>query len=301
MAFVPVAYGASLTTVSDTLSTLKTGVAANHTINFTLTGGDAITNGETITLTFPGSSFTMGGSLTGVTIADNGGADNAVTSALWSAPTLTITASGTSTVAANHTATIKIPSAQITNPAVGTYVVSIGGNFGGTGSFAVAIIADDQIPVSGSVNPTLTFTVANTTLDLATMDSGAVATSVYNTITIGTNGSKGYTITVKDLNAGLLNSAASKTITSATATLSGGTEGYGGNCNKVSGSGSCTFVDGATNNVTAFTTAGSTFASYNAKPSATENYQIRVKAAIATTTEAGSYTDTLTVIGTANF
>ncbi len=302
--FPGLTFASSLTSISDTLSRLKTGVAANHTIKFTTPTG--IANGNTITLTFPASSFTMGASLSGVTIADDAGADNAVTSASWSAPTLTITASSSSVVAAGHTATIKIPTTQITNPAAaGTYVVSIGGTFGDTGKFAVVIVSDDQIPVTAGVDPTISFTVTNTTLDLGTLSSSSVSTTSYNNITVGTNSNGGYTITIKDAgngsNPGLYNSAGSKLIASGTATLAAGTEGYGGNCNKVSGDGSCTFADGATNNVTGLTLAGNTFASFGSKPSGTDTFQVRVKAAISTATNAGNYNDTLTLIATGNF
>jgi hypothetical protein len=169
----------------------------------------------------------------------------------------------------------------------------------------VVIIADDQIPVTASVNPTITFTVANTTLDLGILDSGAIRTSSYNNITIGTNGSGGYAITVRDdgngSNPGLNNVAASKLIASADATpLTTNTEGYGGQCNKVSGSGTCSFT-GTGENVDGFLLTGQTFASHGSKPSGTDTFQIRVKATVSTATEAGAYTDTLTLVGTANF
>ncbi len=303
--FVPYVHASgTLTSISDTLSRLKISTTANHTITFTTPTG--IANGNTVTLTFPSSSFTMGASLTGVTIADNGGADNAVTSASYATNVLTITASASSVVTAGHTATIKIPSAQITNPGIAaTYIITIGGTFGDTGSFAAVILSDDQIPVTASVDPTITMTVDNTTLALGTLSSSAIATTSENNIVVGTNGAHGYTIAVKDAgngaSPGLYSSGASKLVASATATLAAGTEGYGANCNKTSGSGSCSFADGSTNNVTGLTLAGGTFASYASTPSGNDTFRIRVKAAIASNTPAGSYADTLTVIGTANF
>ena len=301
--FIPSTQAASLTSISDTLSRLETGVVSDHTITFTTPTG--IASGNTVTLTFPASSFTMGASLTGVTIADNGGTDNAVTSAGYATNVLTITASASSVVVAGHTATIKIPSAQITNPAAGTYIVSIAGTFGDTGTFAVTILADDQIPVTASIDPTLTLTVANTALALGTLSSSSVATTSENNIVVGTNGAHGYTISVKDVgngaSPGLYSSGAGKLVASSTATLAAGTEGYGANCNKTSGSGACSFADGATGNVTGLTLAAATFASYGSTPSGSDTFRIRVKAAIASSTPAGAYADTLTVIGTANF
>jgi hypothetical protein len=196
---------------------------------------------------------------------------------------------------------------QMINPgSTGTKVITIDvAGTTDTGKFAVDIIADDQIPVTASVDPTITFTVANTTLDLGTITSSAIATSSYNNITVGTNAPSGYAITVKDAgngtNPGLYNTNASKLIASADATpLSTGAEGYGGQCNKVSGSGSCTFT-GTSDNVNGFTLAGGAFASYASKPSGTDTFQIRVKGAVSSSTESGAYADTLTLIATATY
>ncbi len=137
------------------------------------------------------------------------------------------------------------------------------------------------------------------------MSSSSISTSAYNNITIGTNGSGGYTISVRDqgsgTNPGLYNSGAAKLIPSATATpLVTNTEGYGGQCNKVSGSGACVFT-GTGENINGFTLGYQTFASYGLKPSGTDTFQIRVKASINTSTDAGAYSDTLTIIAAANF
>lgn len=301
--FVPLIFAAPLSTISDTMTRLEVSETSDHTIKFTTPSG--ISSGQTVTLTFPSTSFTMGASLTGVTIADGAGADNAVTSASWSAPTLTITASATSIVAAGNVATIKIPNAQITNPSSdGTYIIEIAGTFGDTGRIAIAIITDDQIPVTAAVNPTISLTVANTILALGVLDSGSISTSSYNNIAIGTNGSGGYSVTVRGQgngsSPGLYNSGASKLIPSSTTTISAGTEGYGGQCNKVSGDGACNIATSG-ESVTGLALSPVTFASYGSKPAGTDTFQIRVKAAVSTSTDAGAYADTLTIIGTANF
>ncbi len=295
---------ASLTGISDTLSRLKTGVAANHTIKFTTPTG--IANGNTITLTFPASSFTMGASLSGVTIADDAGADNAVTSASWSAPTLTITASSSSVVAAGHTATIKIPTTQITNPAAaGTYVVSIGGTFGDTGKFAVVIVSDDQVAMSANVDPSITFSLSANSSTFGTLSTGSVTTASPNiTLTIGTNANSGYTITVQDQGsgsaAGLYNSAASYNIASATALLSAGTEGYGIQGSSASATISSPYnVSG--NNVGALSMAATNLATYGSSTSSNHTITVTHLAAISASSKAGSYADTLTYIATGNF
>lgn len=298
---VPTTSAASVTGLSDTLSRLKAATPANHTIVFTTPTGIVATN--TITLTFPAGSFTMGASLTGVTL--NG---SAVTSANYSTNVLTITAN--STVSPGAVATIVIGSTQITNPAIGTYIISLGGTFGDTGKYAVAIITEDQIPVTANIDPTLTLTVASTTFALGTLTSGAVATAGPNAINIASNSSRGYTITVRDVGdtslPGLYNAISTHRIPSATAAVTAGTENYGGTCD-VSGSpsGTCTYPTNASNNVAAFGVATpTTFASLAAgtKPaSGGDIYSLRVRAAVATTTDAGTYNDTLTVVGTMNF
>lgn len=301
--YVPITYAAPVTALSDTLSRVKAATTANHTIVFTTPSG--IHSGDTVTLTFPATSFTMGASLTGVTIGGN-----AVTSATFATNTLTITASATSIVSPGAVATIVIGSDQITNPAIGTYILSLGGTFGDTGSLALAIITEDQIPVTASIDPTFTFTVSTSTLALGVLTSGSVATAGPNTITIASNSSRGYTVTIRDVGdtslPGLYNAVSAKRIPSATAAVSAGTENYGGTCD-VSGSpvGTCSYPTNASNTVNAFGVATpTTFASLapGSKPaSGGDSYSLRVRAAVATTTDAGTYNDTLTVIGTMNF
>lgn len=299
--FVSATSAASVTGLSDTLSRLKAGQAANHTITFTTPTG--IASGNTITLTFPAGSFTMGASLTGVTL--NG---SAVTSANYATNVLTITAN--STVSPGAQATIVIGSTQITNPAIGTYVISLGGTFGDTGKYAVAIITEDQIPVTAAIDPTFTFTVSATTLALGSLTSGSVATAGPNAVTVASNSSRGYSISVRDVGdtslPGLYNAISAKRIPSATAAVTAGTENYGGTCD-VSGSpsGTCSYPTNASNTVGAFGVATpTTFASLGAgtKPAiGGDSYSLRVRAAVATTTDAGIYADTLTVIGTMNY
>lgn len=315
---------ASLTSISDTLSRQKAATTSNHTIRYTTPSGVAAAG--TMTVTMP-SGFNIGSiDYTDIDVSwgPTTGAENELTlaaspsgttwGAVFAGQILTIT-SGTGTITAaskviveigtNATAGVAGDQQIINNSSAATYIISIGGTFGDTGNLAVVIINDDQIPVTAGVDPSLTFTVANTVLNLSTISTSTVSTSAYNNITLGTNAHNGYTITIKDSgngsNPGLYNASIAALIASSTATLAGGSEGYGGNCNKVSGSGTCTFADGATQNVTGFTLEGGTFASYGSKPSGTDTFQIRVKAAIASSTEPGTYTDTLTLIGTANF
>lgn len=329
---------ASLTALSDTMSRVKTGELSDHDIKFRTPGGmssstitiDLGTSGgfakesgldyTDIDLQYGSSQAQVNGSCssscTKATLAGSSG------DSTWGATmdgssdlTLSYPSSNGTAIATNDYVRVLIGTnattgttgdKQMTNPSTGTktFTVNVAGTTD-TGKIADVIITNDQIPVTATVNPTLSFTVANTTLALGVLASNSIATTGYNNITIGTNGTGGYTISVKDIgnnsSPGLYNSTASKLIASADASpLTTDSEGYGGQCNKVGGSGSCTFT-GTSDNVNGFTLTGGTFASYGSKPSGTDTFQIRVKATIATSTEPGSYADTLTLIATGNF
>lgn len=332
--FITPSYAAALTSLSDTMSRLKVSENSDHTIKFTTpTGAGDV--GDTITIAFPSDFSTTSVDYTDIDLsygASTGAETDATLAAAadatsWGAAfggtgsrTLTLThptnasngdiaASDKVIVEIGTVATGGVANAQIDNPTTNaTFIIDIAGTFGDTGSIAVAILTEDQIPVTASVNPTITFTVATTTLALGILDSGVIRTTTANNIAVGTNGSGGYTVTIKGAGSGsgdgLYNAPAAKLISSTAATLSTGAEGYGAQC-QTSGSpsGSCAagYNYWATEQVGEVGLSYATFASYGAKPAATDTFQIRVKASIATTTDAGAYADTITVIGTANF
>lgn len=285
-------HAASLTSLSDTMSRIKAGETSDHTIKFTTPSG--IHSGDTVTLTFPPSSFTMPGSLTGVTIANGAGADNAVTSTTWSAPTLTITASGTSIVTAGNIATIKIPSAQITNPASSnTYVTSIAGTFGDTGKIASVIIADDQFTVSTSVDPSITFTLNDLVVNLPTLTVGSVSTDT-TSFTINTNSTNGYVVTLNE--DGNLRSGVNDINDVVDGVVTAGSEEYGVSTSK---SGQI-ITQTSGNNATAVDGANKTCASASG-PASSDTTTLTLHAAIAGSTPSGNYSHIVTVIATANF
>lgn len=309
-------YASALTSTSDTLSRLKAGETANHTIKFTTPTGIAI--GNEVTLTFPESSFSMGASLSGVTITDGAGTPGVVASASWSTPTLTITADADSTVAAGHVATISIPNTQITNPATGTYVVTIGGSFGDTGSFAVYITStnDDQVVVTASVDPSITFSLSAAASTFGILSPGVVKTGgTVITLTVGTNANGGYSISVRDTgsgaNPGLWSSAASSLIGSAdgsynaTGDLASVPLGFGIQAACTAG---CTtntdvasdFRQGASV-VGGITLAAKNLATYANSTASDHTITNTYKAKASASTKAGSYSDTLTYIATATF
>jgi hypothetical protein len=305
---ISVAQAAVVSTISDTMTRQKISTTSNHTLIFTTPTG--IHNTDTISLTFPSSSFTMGSSLSGVTIADGAGADNVVTSANYAANVLTITASASSTVAAGHVATIKIPSTQITNPSTsGSYKIAIAGTFGDTGSFAVPITIgnDDQIAIQGDVGFSITLALSTNACNLGTMTTGAVASCGPFTYTVGTTAGGGYTVTVQDqgsgTNPGLYKSAATAyLIPTNTATLVAGTEGYGiqGAINTGSQTIAAVYLKTGTD-VGALSRSATTISSYASATPSDQVTDVRAKAAISAGTAAGSYQDTLTFSATGNF
>lgn len=332
LAFTPV-QAAAITSLSDTMTRLKVSETSSHDISFTL--NSTFTAGETITVDFDeddtdsdGKYFVVAGAASVAADFDfNDGTERTIYNVGTSTDCTGSSGANDISVGINDTTgvvtflacpsysasgtavnieygTAASGTNRVTNhSAAATLIIAIA-NGADNGKIAVAIITDDQIPVSASVNPSITLSVVNTALALGVLDSGLIRTSSYNNIQIGTNGSGGYTITVKGAGNGsgdgLYNSAASKLIASLTTTLSSGTEGYGAQCNDVSSDGTCSFATSG-ENVTEVGLNPTTFASYGSKPSGTEQFQIRVKSAISTSTDAGAYADTLTVIGTANF
>jgi hypothetical protein len=316
------AFAASLTALSDTLSRMKASTASNHTIKFTTPSGVAA--GQTMTITFP-TGFTIGSvDYTDIDVADDGvdltlaaTASGTTWGAAFSGQVLTIT-SGTGTIAGSSVITIEIGlnatfgvagDAQIINQTVAQNntdpKIVIGGTFGDAGTIAVEIVADDQVVLSASVDPSITFSLSANSSAFGSLSTGSVTTSSPNIdLTIATNANAGYTITVKDQGsgsaAGLYNSDASYNIASASATLSAGTEGYG-----IQGSSAQATIASpynvSGNQVGALQTTAQNLATYNTSTSGNHTITVTHKAAISGSTKAGSYGDTLTYIATGNF
>ena len=324
---------AALDTISDSMTRFKASTLSSHDITFDLDGSNTFATTETLTIDFDedGGEFVVDGASSA--IADFGfndgtertivgvdgdctghsAANDVAVGINDTTGVVTFEACGSfSASGAGATVNIEYGTAaggtnRVTNPAAATYVIDIGGTSGDDGKFAIAIIAEDQIPVTASVDPSITLTVAVTTLALGTLSTSSVSTSGANDITVGTNGTNGYTITVRDEGSGaadgLYNTPATYLVASADAVLAIGTEGYGAQCQKTAGDGACdaTFNYWGTDQVGGLQRTLDTFASYGSKPSGSDTFQIRVKAAISTATEAGDYNDTATVIATGNF
>ncbi len=212
---------ASLTNVSDTLSTSAPSSAAVHTISFKTPTG--IAAGQTITITFD-NNF---GSVATIVAAD----------VTWSGKTLAATCSGTTwglasagqvvtltsctdTVAANATITLTIGNShKITNPAAtGSYKITIAGTMVDSGTAMVAIV--NQVTMTASVDTSFTFTVSgvasgqanangdannggntnvtttSTTIPWGTLVAGTAKTARQD-LTVATNATNGFAVTLQ--------------------------------------------------------------------------------------------------------
>lgn len=217
-----VVFSASLTSISDVLTTVKTSTAANHTVTFTLDGANTFAATETIVVTFPSSSFTLsalansdaldydivvGGTEELIVVNGACASQDAIEVTTITTTAITFTACGSYTAgSAGATIVIEIGThatsggtgnSQITNPSsANTYVVSLAAG-GDTGSFAVDILTTDQVTITASVDPTLDVTISSTTCALGTLSTSQVDTCQYN-VTVSTNAVGGYASTIKD-------------------------------------------------------------------------------------------------------
>jgi hypothetical protein len=188
-----------------------------------------------------------------------------------------------------------------------------------TRTVATDILTTDQISVSGTVDPTLSFAITDTAIGFgsitaaavrhATSDEAGAASEPANgnptQLQVSTNAASGAVIEIKDSNAvsasGLYNSASATTLTSrASTSVSLGVVGFG-----IYGknSSSLTIAEAFDNDTTgdlAISTAYQTFAS-SAAPISSAYVDVAALSAVAGSTPAGSYADTLTVVATGKF
>lgn len=328
MSGVQVAYAASLTALSDTMSSLKADpTVSSHVIKFTTPTGAAEST-DTIIITFPSdfnfTSKTIGtvtfthGATTGLESTETLAASPSASA--WGAVfsgtenrILTLTAptdgTGAAVVAASDKIIITYNSTNSINASVGTYVVAISGTFGDTGNITINIIADDQVAVTATVAQSLTFSISDNTIEFGTLsasddffadDSAGNPTEVEaHNLIVGTNAGNGYTMT---LNGATLTSGAFtiSAIGSSNTATSIGTEQFGLRMTASGGVGAVSAPYAAAGfafDTAAFPdeVAASTAASANT------TYSVRYIANIGSATEAGAYTSTLTYVATANF
>lgn len=330
------AYAASLSSLSDTMSSVKVSTLSSHTIRFTTPTG-ANQNTDTIIITFPSdfnfTSKTIGtvtfthGATTGLESTETLAAAPSATA--WGAVfsgtqnrILTLTApsdgTGAAVLAANDKVVITYDSTNSTNASTpGTYVVDIGGTFGDTGSISVNLIADDTVSVSATVQQAITFTISTSTIYFGNLSSGAAkyasstntsgdsTETIAHTLAVSTNAPSGYAITVRGQTlTSQQNPANTIDATGGTAvSSSAGTEQFGIRATASGGTGSTidsTFSGGSTYGYDATATTSVSFASGSGATNTT-TYSLRYLANIAGTTEAGTYAASLVYVATANF
>lgn len=326
--YIPLAEAAALTAFSDTMSSSKVSTASSHVIKFTTPTG-AGDSSDTIIITFP-SDFDFTSKTIGTVTFTHGattGAENTETLAAapsttaWGAVfsgtanrVLTLTAPtdgvGAAVVAASDKVIITYDSTNSINATTpGSYQVAISGTFGDTGSTTVNILSDDQVSVSATVQQSLTFSISDNTIGFGNLSSSAARYATGDTvgsasetgahdIVVGTNAANGYAMTVNGttLTAGVHTiSAIGGTNTSS----STGSEQFGLRLSASGGTGAVTAPYAAAG--FAFTSGSATQVASASAPSDNTTYSARYLANIASITEAGAYSATLTYTATANF
>jgi hypothetical protein len=163
-------FASTVTSPSDNLSTEEVGTAANHNLFFTTSSG--VTESKIITLAFSSDFNTASLTEDDVDITDDGidlttaancsGTEKASVTIASNIVTITICAGDGGAITAGSIVGVEIGTNatisgtganQITNPTgAGTYFVTIGGDFGDTGSIAIPIISDGSIGVTGTVS-----------------------------------------------------------------------------------------------------------------------------------------------------
>jgi hypothetical protein len=201
---------------------------------------------------------------------------------------------------------------QITNPAsTGQYLIGIAGTFGDAGDIAVNIISDDQVSVSAAVTESITFSISDNTIGFGTLspsasrwatgdtNGSAVETSAHNFI-VGTNAANGYVVTISGSTL-TYGSYTIDPIGGVAANPTPGTEQFGIRITASGGSGT---VSAPYNDSTKYALDTAAFPDEVASAtgsSANTTYNVYYLANIASQTEAGNYTATLTYTATANF
>jgi len=329
-------FAASLSGMSDTLSSAKINTVSNHAFVFTTPSG--IGAGSTTIITFP-TDFSIPAGLTFADVDINVGGMYSGSSTLAAAPsgatwgvvrtdatTLTIT-NGTTPVSGATAVYIRIGTNavhqstgtfQITNATTnGSKAIGVTGTMWDNGTTTVNLVNDDTVQVSAIVPQSITFSISSNSINFGNLSSGApkyasstnvsgdTADVVAHSLAVSTNAPSGYTITVQGQTlTSQQNSADTITaIGSTPATSALGTEQFGIYATKsggVNGTIDPTFATASSFGYDATATSSATFASGSSSTN-TETYALHYIANIAGLTEAGTYSANLVYVGTANF
>jgi hypothetical protein len=321
---------ASVTSFKDVLTREKAATLSNHTITFTTPTGVAAS--AEIVLTFDNStSIPVALDFEDIDLSDDGvnvTLAAAPSGATWgvvrtSSTVITFT-NGSGAVAGGSVIEIEIGTnattgatgaEQITNGSAGTTLLTLSGSFGDTGTVAIPIIADDQVVITATVDPTISFSISDNTVGFGTLGAGGArwatgtsgtgsapaASSGAHELSIGTNATGGYAITY---NGATLTSGGN---TIDVATISGDADGTPGSeqfAISIGDNGGNVTIpsayDYASNNYSFVAGTTTTLASETAA-STTETIDVQYIANIASSTEAGAYSTTITYIATGTF
>lgn len=326
----------ALTNAKDTLSTVKASTVANHEIYFVSPAGIALNANVAITFTdFTTTGVAFGdvdiatstatsdcanGSYTEQTVAASAaastwGVSNSNPTITFSAPT-----SGTGALAAGKCIRIRIGTNastggagtnQITNAATGLRSLSIAGSFGDTGSISIYIVDNDQVTVNATVPQALTFSLSSTTIGFGTLsttqvkfannsNTGTTTPSAAHNVQVSTNSAGGYVVTVKGATLTYGTSTIDAIGASNTA-IATGTEQFGVRFDASGGSGTVTAPYADTGFAYAADATTTSQIASSAGASNNTTYSATYVANIAGLTEAGTYTATLTYVGTATY
>jgi len=287
---------ASISNAKDVMSTQKISEAATHDISFNFPS--AMTTGNTITITFPGT-------FTGTA---------ATTSTNWTAPTsntVVYTAPGAVTAGQARAVTVT----GLVNPSsAGNYAITLSSTTGDTGTFTVPILTDNQVVVTAEVTQGLTFAVSDNSLDFGALATGSARYATTgggssseptnaHTLTAGTNSSLGYTISVEgDTLTSTGNPADTIDRIGDGDAITPGTEQFGLDVDQQAATGVVATVEAPFDDY-GMTDAAATPETLITQTSPTANniFDVNYVANIATLTEAGNYATTFTYTMAANF
>jgi len=323
---------ASLSSLSNTLSTAKISTLANHDFSFITPTG--VGSGQTIIITFP-SDFSVPAGLTyaDIDVSDDGSQINlaaapsgATAGVVRTSGTVITFTNGTTAIVSGSVVRIKIGT-NATNQSTGTFQItnattpgskSIGitGSFTDTGTTTVQLLTDDAVAITASVDQSITFSISSNSINFGTLSSasaryasstnsaGDSIDTVAHNLLVSTNAPSGYTITVQG---GWLTSqqnAANMITANVTQAVSSvGSEQFGIYATKSGGTNgtiAATYATPSSFGYNATTTAAATFAS-GTSATVTETYALHYLANISAITEAGTYSTSLVYVGTANF
>lgn len=330
VSFSPLADAASLTALSDTMSTLKVSTASSHVIRFTTPTG-AADNTDTIIITFPDSFNFTSKTISTVTFSHGASTGSEIPETLAASPSttawgaafsgtqqrvLTLTAPsdgvGAGAVAAGDKLIISYDNTNSINPtSASTFTIAISGAFGDTGNILIQTLTDDQVQVSATVAQTLTFSISDNSIGFGTLSSSAArfatgdelgnsAETEAHTLAVATNAASGYTTTVKGATL-TFGAATISAIGGTNSASSTGTEQFGLRLTATGGSGAVTAPYAASGFAYAADAATTSQVAAATASSATTTYSVRYLSNITTGTEAGAYAATLTYVTTANF